>query len=468
MSERTFERAVLDWLEDGSDRTQPASVDSVLLAIKTTPQERAPWLPRRMPHMSTNLRYAAAAAIVVIIAVGAIGLIGGRTSTPPLTPGPSTTASPGPTSARTPVAPTLRSATTFAPLGYPGSGTIEFTKHTAAGTDALWVIDPSGANARLVLDGACCGLFSPDGRQLALAAPGITPPTTQRNPALLGVELLDPAGRVVSVVPSDCGGCSILDGNYEPDAWSPDGRYIGLSMWSDSDPGQVGIAIADRDFPSPWGWSKLPPTGSHPDIPIAFSPDGTRLLFLRTTPTSGPTSFGSLFLLDLGSGSIRQVSPDGLTLKTNGLIQGPASWSADGEIVYAAADATGAARIEAVGAEPGTASRVLVAIAPGAASARFSPDGSKIVFDQASAQGPHDVFVMGPNGENPTNLTAAFTPGACCAQWSPDGRAVVFLGTPSDDSHYDLYIAAVDGSGIWQVTTEPNVYTGFLWGPGFR
>ena len=36
--DRAFERAVDDWLEDGSDRTPRPAVDAVLLAIKTTPQ----------------------------------------------------------------------------------------------------------------------------------------------------------------------------------------------------------------------------------------------------------------------------------------------------------------------------------------------------------------------------------------------------------------------------------------------
>ena len=33
MSDRTFERAMSEWLESGSDRTPAATIDAVLLAV---------------------------------------------------------------------------------------------------------------------------------------------------------------------------------------------------------------------------------------------------------------------------------------------------------------------------------------------------------------------------------------------------------------------------------------------------
>jgi hypothetical protein len=98
MSNRTFERAVLDWLEDGSDRTPRPAIDAVLLAVKTTPQERALRIPRRFSAMPTNLRLAAVVAVIAVVGVGALTLngrgpgVGG--SVPPATATPTPTDTP--------------------------------------------------------------------------------------------------------------------------------------------------------------------------------------------------------------------------------------------------------------------------------------------------------------------------------------------------------------------------------------
>jgi hypothetical protein len=99
MSDRQFERAVIDWLEDGSDRTPRRSIDAVLLAVKTTPQERdlrIPWRTPRMPALSraTGL---AAAAVVAVIGAGALFYLG--SGKPAGNGGPAATVSPTPTAA---------------------------------------------------------------------------------------------------------------------------------------------------------------------------------------------------------------------------------------------------------------------------------------------------------------------------------------------------------------------------------
>jgi hypothetical protein len=69
MSDRQFERAVTDWLEDGSDRTPERAIDGVLLAVKTTPQERDLRVPWRIP-MPVYAR-AAVVAVALVVMVGA-------------------------------------------------------------------------------------------------------------------------------------------------------------------------------------------------------------------------------------------------------------------------------------------------------------------------------------------------------------------------------------------------------------
>ena len=95
MSDQLFERAVRDWLEDGSDRTPRPAIDAVLLAVKTTRQERDLRIPRRFTQMPTYMRLAAGIAIVAVVGVGALAYFNGgpNTGAPP-TPAPTTQATP--------------------------------------------------------------------------------------------------------------------------------------------------------------------------------------------------------------------------------------------------------------------------------------------------------------------------------------------------------------------------------------
>ena len=108
MSDRLFERAVNEWLEDGSDRTPPTAIQAVLFAIKTTPQQRDLRVLRRFPPMTNLMRAAAGVAIVAMVGVGVLAF-NSRSPLPGSTNAPAATVTGAPTAA----APTL-------PPGIPG------------------------------------------------------------------------------------------------------------------------------------------------------------------------------------------------------------------------------------------------------------------------------------------------------------------------------------------------------------
>jgi len=66
--DREFRRATTDWLETGSDRTPPHAVDAVLLAVRSTRQERPLPVPWRPVPMQNIARVAVATAAVVAVA----------------------------------------------------------------------------------------------------------------------------------------------------------------------------------------------------------------------------------------------------------------------------------------------------------------------------------------------------------------------------------------------------------------
>ena len=67
-----FDGAVDRWLDDGSDATPPEVIDAVLLAIRSTPQERDFRFPWRTTSMKSYLQVAAVVAFSVIASTAAI------------------------------------------------------------------------------------------------------------------------------------------------------------------------------------------------------------------------------------------------------------------------------------------------------------------------------------------------------------------------------------------------------------
>lgn len=75
-SKRDFDRAVDQWLDEGSDVTPPEVINAVLLAVRSTPQERDFGVPWRTRSMTPYLRVAAVIALVVIASTAAISTFG--------------------------------------------------------------------------------------------------------------------------------------------------------------------------------------------------------------------------------------------------------------------------------------------------------------------------------------------------------------------------------------------------------
>jgi hypothetical protein len=102
-----FEHAVREFLDEGSDRTPAATIDAVLLAVRTTPQERDLRIPWRTVPMSNPMRLVAAIAVIVVAGVAAFNLFGaspddggvGAGGEPSASPTPEPTSTPAPTAA---------------------------------------------------------------------------------------------------------------------------------------------------------------------------------------------------------------------------------------------------------------------------------------------------------------------------------------------------------------------------------
>ena len=165
--DRSLERAARSWIEEGPTLAPERPVQAALARIQTTPQERAPLVPWRMPYMNTYVRFAAAAIVAVVAIGGAVYLLGdggGGTGTAP-TPSPSVASSADPTPTPTPE-PTPIDAATWETYGSPMFG---FT----IGHPADWNINPATEPWDLETEGWRGDLFerpSDDGEGLGISA----------------------------------------------------------------------------------------------------------------------------------------------------------------------------------------------------------------------------------------------------------------------------------------------------------
>ena len=90
---RDFDRAVDQWLDEGSDATPPEVIDGVLLAVRSTPQER----DFRVPWRTTSMTYLRVAAVILLavmagtVAISTFGPWGSGFGGTNATPSPSPT-----------------------------------------------------------------------------------------------------------------------------------------------------------------------------------------------------------------------------------------------------------------------------------------------------------------------------------------------------------------------------------------
>jgi len=292
----------------------------------------------------------------------------------------------------------------------PGSnGQIVFSRFNGdTGNADVFVANPDGTNAQevpLVYPAESEGgaFWSPDGTKLLITnvfrsdgSGGFLPfrPATV-DPDGSDFNLLDPPGA-----PEDMF-CT---------AWSPDATLI-LCAFGGDEPGVFSIRASDGG--DPVRLSTNPYGADAEDLPGDYSPDGTRIAFMRTKP--GRNEQGALFVADADGTNPRQITPYGLANS-------------------------------------------------GENFAHWSPDGTNILF--GSAQGK--LFVVHPDGTGLTQISLdtgggrsfAFSPG-----WSPDGTSILFSIFLWKSVSEDIYTAEADGTNLTQVTDTPNIEVFADWGP---
>ncbi len=245
-------------------------------------------------------------------------------------------------------------------------------------------------------------------------------------------------------------------------AWSPDGTRLAFSWAPAVGPGPLRYAlfVVEADGGEPVPLTACRPPACERDVQPAWSPEGARIAFVRSTGRGQ-----GLHLLELTSGEVTEIPTPGLTV-----FSAP-SWAPDGRrLVFAAYPAKGSRppEVYVVNADGTGLRRLTTCTAPcrgGYAEPAWSPDGTTIAMVRGWA-GRGDLFLASPDGSSLRRLTSTAGLGGAkdsAPTWSPDGAWIAFVRGGDFGGH--LFAIRADGTGLRQLTFGPRLDAVPAWGP---
>jgi Tol biopolymer transport system component len=265
----------------------------------------------------------------------------------------------------------------------------------------VWTGTPARLAPERIVLRATSPVLSPNGRLVAYALRG-----ELRVQAVGG----GPA-RTLTQVP----------GSQPTFAFSPDGARVAFA----AEGAIVMLPVAGK---GPVRRVALPPAwaGSAPAA-LAWSPDGTRLAFSRT---SGDGKAGTLHNeLDV----IRVDGKGARTLAVNPAPYGARaepSWSPDSTRIAFKLDEFRLGTVSVAGGRPAPLTKPAGGVVD--SDPVWSPDGRSIAFARSPARGVSDVWLVRPNGTGLRRLTTTPIPpqgvahiGSTPLAWSPDSRQIL-------------------------------------------
>jgi Tol biopolymer transport system component len=181
-------------------------------------------------------------------------------------------------------------------------------------------------------------------------------------------------------------------------AWSADGKRLACETYGVDDPSRNGIYTIR--VTGGGGLTRITSNPGGSDQPGDFSPDGKRLVFVRSKNES-PVG---IFVINVDGSGQRLLAPKDMRLDESGF------------------------------------------------SGSWSPSGNNILFvAHEGAGGPKRIWIVNADGGAPKELpiTSTCRYGCYSPNWSPDGTKIVF--SRSNGSSESLYIVNPDGTGLTQI-----------------
>ncbi|MEA2547596.1 MAG: TolB protein [Chloroflexota bacterium] len=429
--DRPLERAARSFIEPGPTRAPEAAVGRALDLIATTPQERDWHVPRRTRPMTMITRLLAAAIALALVVVGGAILfrpgggstVGNGTPRPTDTSAPSTprsiAANPSPTAQGSPAAvdyATLKGTILMEHLGNAPDLSEMPTTDYHPDRRRLYLMNPAtmtGKTAREFLPGnPASGKLdadvSADGKRVVFM--------DTADPAVIWLANLDGTGlRKLSTA---CN-CSELDPAFDPTGKRIAFVHVDGAVRNSANGADLGFQWDGRTRVNSWiairdlatgkvtklaATAKVGPDGL-PYQP-SWSPDGTQLVFNRTTWETGGSPTGTLEIVNISSGSVRTLpTTDPSATVPDATTPGDADWSPDGStIVFTNFPWSEMGSISDL--PPPAAFTIrpdgtgLRSLPGGGASSSWMPDG-RILFQGGRVAGGGFFWIMNADGSDP-------------------------------------------------------------------
>jgi len=268
-----------------------------------------------------------------------------------------------------------------------GPGRIAFSRlQSGDNVYTVFTINPDGTAARSIGAGTfAIPRWSPNGRLISISRDLVKFGSQTGSGSFLTIENADGTGvrDLARPDPSLSLTCT---------TWTPDSLILACEGWDPSRRGREGVYTVRATDGGGLVRLTAPAGGIH-DVPGDFTPDGSKLVFVRATYT--PVLLGELW----------ECGADGAnpTKLTDTLTGYRVSVSPDGH--WVAGNANGALLIfdlTTLATEP----RKITIPGGSASSPRWSPDGTQLVFQfvKKGATAP-DIYIVQADGTNPRPLT---------------------------------------------------------------
>jgi Tol biopolymer transport system component len=265
--------------------------------------------------------------------------------------------------------------------------------------------------------------------------------------------------------------------------WSPDGKTLAFDDTSAPEK-PFAISIISLETGNRMQLT-TPPSNALGDVEPRFSPDGSKLSFIRVFHRARQ----GLFTIEIKNRKLRQLTRDGFQISGQ-------DWLPDGKSIVMGSNRSGDFRLRRVragdsGAElvpdwtgtygdaalqlsiarrapvlvysvlqedfniwrlslharddgPDRWTRVVNSSAQDV-SPQYSPDGTQICF-RSDRTGEEQLWISSADGSNPRQVTRGdLRPSV--GRWAPNGKAIVF----NDSKEQDLYITRLSDDGFWRV-----------------
>jgi Tol biopolymer transport system component len=351
------------------------------------------------------------------------------------------------------------------------SGKIAFTRcEPDCNVRATFTIEPDGSHEVLVAQGVPwipdCQAWSPDGSRLAVCtfnAAGFVRPAT---------------------VNADGSDFTLLDAypNLELNffscvEWSPDASRLLCGSQDDDRPANDGIYTVRSSDGGDLMRVTSTPEGFQ-DMPVGYSPDGTRILFLRNDPNG---NWGDLFEVNPDGTGLLKLNPADVVATSSSADDNyqldsccgvDADWSPDGSLIAFGARVKVPTGQSGHGPNGGSAHFAifivnrdgsgLVRITPtgldaGRDGLSWSPDGQSLAFSTRFHTVSPQIWVIHPDGTGMQELThpASSQDVSVGPVWSPDSTQILFQSFRAEigGGQEDLWIVNVDDSRLRQLTS---------------